>query len=51
MSSRLVLTSWIEEKHGLTRLFTWVLVEGCSLSYHNKETILLTIDPYCGNIN
>ena len=29
----------------------WVLVKGLNLSYHNKETILFTIDPYCGNLN
>ena len=29
----------------------WVLAKGFNLSYHNKETILLTIDPYYGNLN
>ena len=29
----------------------WALVRGFSLSYHNRETLLLTIDPYCGNLN
>ena len=29
----------------------WVPVRGFSLSYHNKETILLTIDPCYGNLN
>ena len=28
-----------------------VLVEGCSLNYHNNNTIVFTIDPYHGNIN
>ena len=29
----------------------WVLVKGVRISYHNKETILCTIDPdYC-NLN
>ena len=29
---------------------SWVLVKECSLlSYHNKETMLFTIDPYYGN--
>ena len=26
-------------------------VNGFNLSYHNKETILITIDPYYGNLN
>ena len=29
----------------------WVLVRGFHLSYHHKETILFTIDPYYGNLN
>ena len=29
---------------------SWVLVEEFNLSYHNKETILCTIDPYYGNL-
>ena len=29
----------------------WVLVKGFNLSYHNKETILFTIDPHYGNLN
>ena len=29
----------------------WVLVKGFNLSYHNKETILFTTDPYYGNLN
>ena len=29
----------------------WVLVRGFNLSYHKKETILFTIDPYYGNLN
>ena len=28
----------------------WVLVKGFNLSYHDKETILFTIDPYYGNL-
>ena len=32
--------------------FLWALVKGThSLSYHNNETILPTIDPYYGNLN
>ena len=31
--------------------FTWVLVKEFNLSYHNKETILFTIDPQYGNLN
>ena len=30
---------------------TWVLVKGCNLSGHYKETILFTIVPYDGNLN
>ena len=26
----------------------WVLVTGSNLSYHNKETLLFTLDPYYG---
>ena len=29
----------------------WVLVRGFNLSYHNKETILSTIDPYYCSLN
>ena len=29
----------------------WVLVKGCSLSYHNKETIFVTVDANSGNLN
>ena len=29
----------------------WDLVKGFSLSYHTKETILVTMDPYGGNLN
>ena len=30
----------------------WVLVKGFNVSYHNKETVLCTIDPYSyGNLN
>ena len=29
----------------------WVLVKGVYLSYHNKETIVSTIDPHNGNLN
>ena len=31
--------------------FPCVLVTEFNLSYHNRETILFTIDPYCGNLN
>ena len=31
--------------------FGSVLVKGFELSYHTKETILLNIDPYNGNLN
>ena len=27
------------------------LVRGFNLSYHNKETILFTLDPHYGNLN
>ena len=30
---------------------SWVLVKGLNLSYHNKETIFFTTDPYYGNFN
>ena len=29
--------------------FNWALVKGSNLSDHSKETILFTIDPYCGD--
>ena len=29
----------------------WALVKGLKLSYHNKETICCTMDPYYGNLN
>ena len=29
----------------------WVLVKEGILRYHNKETILFTIDPHYGNLN
>ena len=29
----------------------WALVKGFHLSYHNKETIVFTIDPQYGNLN
>ena len=29
----------------------WVLVRGFNLSYHNEDTILVTIDPYSGSLN
>ena len=29
----------------------WVLVRGFNLSYHNKDTILFTVDPHYGNLN
>ena len=28
----------------------WVIVKGFNLSYHSKETLLSTIDPYYGNL-
>ena len=28
----------------------WVLVKGFNVSYHNKETIVFTKDPYHGNL-
>ena len=28
---------------------SWVLVKGLNLSYHTKEIILFSIDPYYGN--
>ena len=31
-------------------LFT-IDVKGFDLSYHDKETILFTLEPYCGNLN
>ena len=31
-------------------LLVRVLVKGLNLSYHNKETILFTIDPEYGNL-
>ena len=33
--------------HGLV----WVLVRGFNFSYHNKETIVFSIDPYYGNLS
>ena len=30
--------------------YYWVLVEGFSLSYHNKESIFRTMDPYYGKL-
>ena len=32
-------------------MFVWVLVKGFNLSYHSKETLSSTIDPYYGNLN
>ena len=32
-------------------LLDWVLVKGFSLSYHNKETMLFTLDPHYGTLN
>ena len=29
----------------------WVPVKESNLSYHNKETLYLTIDPYFGNLS
>ena len=40
-----------EAKNVQIRGQCWVLeVKGFSLSYHNKETLLFTIDPYYGNL-
>ena len=33
------------------QLCDWALVRGFNLNYHNKETILFTIDLYYGNLN
>ena len=33
------------------KVVAWVLVKELHLNYHNKETILFTIDPYDGNSN
>ena len=53
----------LEEEHrhhmhalalGVLRAVCWVLVEGFTLSYknkENKETILFTVDPQYGNFN
>ena len=30
---------------------SWVLVKGCNLSYYKKQTVLVTIDPYYGDLN
>ena len=30
---------------------TWVLVKEFNLSYHNKETLFFTKDPYYGSLN
>ena len=30
---------------------SWVLVKGFNLNYHNKETVLFTIDPHYDNLN
>ena len=35
-----------QDQGGLTiSVVNWVLVGGFTLSYHNRETILLTVDP------
>ena len=36
---------------GLRVLGYWVRVQGFKLSYHDKETILLTLEPNYGNSN
>ena len=33
------------------RVYRAYRVRGFNLSYHNKETILFTIDPQYGNLN
>ena len=33
------------------RMVSWALAKGLNLSYHKKEAILFTIDPYHGNLN
>ena len=47
-----------ENSRGQAQLFptvtfqqNWVLVKGLNNSYHNKETVLYTIDPYYGKLN
>ena len=51
---RLVLNTLVYSIRGL-RTFgcserrSWVLVKELNLSYHHKETLLFTIDPYFGN--
>ena len=35
--------------HGDAWLANWVAVQELKLSYHNPETILFTVFPYCGN--
>ena len=29
----------------------WVAIQELKLSYHNPETVSVTINPYCGNLN
>ena len=36
---------------GFSRHEPWLLVEESNLSYHKKESILLTIDPDYGNLS
>ena len=43
---------WVGGLPGSCRTdFFWALGKRLNLSYHNKETILLTVDPYDGNLN
>ena len=44
LSAKPVLRLW-------TRVLGWVLVRGFKFGYHNKETVLLTIDTYYGSLN
>ena len=52
MSSALAMLCaghWIRQR-GMRQMILG-LVKGINLSYHNKETVLFTIDPYYGNLN
>ena len=47
---------WVDSRRNVCGPFassasSWVLVQGLNLSYHNKETIIFTIDPYSGILN
>ena len=41
----------IPKGYGLGSRVYWVLVQGCSLSCYNKETVVFTIDPYIMTLN